>query len=153
MLFREPEPVKRIRFTIPGKPVAKGRPRVGKGYTYTPKKTVQGQDFARNAFLERAAPELPGGRPWEGPVQLYIRSFYPAPKSRPKWWKALLPLPKTTYPDGDNLYKLIADALNSVAYADDRQIWRGIYESWYHDGPAETAVVLSLYPEPTEDKS
>ena len=29
-----------IKLTIPGEPCAKQRPRLGKGYTYTPQKTV-----------------------------------------------------------------------------------------------------------------
>ena len=40
-------------FTIPGQPVAKGRPRVGKWGAYTPEKTVNYENLVQFSFLDK----------------------------------------------------------------------------------------------------
>jgi Holliday junction resolvase RusA-like endonuclease len=56
------------------------------------------------------------------PVRVDIEAFRPLPKSRPKriQWE-----PDVCKPDKDNLEKLVLDALNGVAYADDAQVVTG----------------------------
>jgi len=91
--------------TIPGRPVPKGRPRVGrkgcKYVFYTPQKT---RDYEQAVGLVgRAACKVP----MEGPVAVRIRLYFEA---------------KGRIPDCDNCTKSILDGLNEIAYEDDRQV-------------------------------
>lgn len=109
---------------IPGQPQGKARARTvtrgGVVRSYTPPKTADYEKMV--AFCYRTQ----GGRYYsDDPVRLHIAAFYEIPKSwsRKKRDEAaasdLLP---TVKPDCDNCIKIIADALNGVAYADDKQI-------------------------------
>jgi Holliday junction resolvase RusA-like endonuclease len=109
-----------IHFTVPGDPVAKGRPRVVRDgaftRTFTPKTTV---DFENRV---RFAAEHAGARPLEGPVSMTVTAMFAMPKGR---FRKRAPRPaewKTTKPDLDNLLKSVKDALNGIAYADDSQV-------------------------------
>ena len=90
---------------VPGEPVAKGRPRfTSGGVAFTPKKTSDAETLVENQF----------------------RMFYPDVEPFPLdtellmcivFWKS-----KHGKPDLDNLEKLVKDALNGLAYADDQQV-------------------------------
>ncbi len=86
--------------TIPGQPVPKGRPRFGKGRTYTPAKTVE----AEQAIAWEVKKVIK--RPLEGDVAMDI-TFYVKGNRRG---------------DIDNLQKLVLDACNKVAFLDDKQV-------------------------------
>ncbi len=90
-----------ITVTIPGRPVPKDRPRVVRGNTYTPAATVAAEH--RIALLARAA----GARPIECPVAVRAEFVFKDGRARA---------------DIDNLAKLVLDALNGVAFKDDRQV-------------------------------
>lgn len=113
-------------FTVPGVPVAKGRPRVtirgGRPRAYTPEKTEKYENLVRLAFIEKYGETVPAS----GPITIEIDAFFPIPKSfsKNKRQRALLGLiQKTTKPDLDNVQKAILDGLNGVAFADDSQIY------------------------------
>jgi crossover junction endodeoxyribonuclease RusA len=92
-----------LMLNIPGDPIAKGRPRAGKnGVIYTPRRTKD----AEKVIKDMAATGMDGDAPLEGPLGIEVH-FYCATKRRT---------------DGDNLLKLVTDALNKVVYADDSQI-------------------------------
>ena len=99
-------------FSVPGKPVAKQRARKGPYGFYTPNRT-------RNYETEAAWWAKRGGitEPKEGPVALLVRAYFPASKLHPEGY------PHLTKPDADNIQKIIADALNGVAYFDDGQVY------------------------------
>jgi crossover junction endodeoxyribonuclease RusA len=87
-----------IQFTVEGDPVAKGRPRFARGgHAYTPKRTA---DAERE--IKAIAQEI-FYKPRETPVGMQM-TFYCKTKRRT---------------DGDNLAKLVSDALNGVAFVDD----------------------------------
>ena len=90
-----------ITIVVPGRPVPKGRPRVVRGHAYTPAATVVAEH--RIAFLARAV----GARPIECPVAVRAEFFFKDGRARA---------------DIDNLAKLVLDALNGVAFKDDRQV-------------------------------
>lgn len=99
----------------------KQRPRVTKFGVYTPRETVDAEKRVRKAFLDA----VNGGEmlesPWfpDGELSLHLFVYRPLPKSRSK---RLEHEPDTFKPDTDNIAKLVMDALNGVAYTDDKQI-------------------------------
>lgn len=106
-----------ICFTVPfvmGMP----RPRVTRHGAYTPAKAVEAKVAVRRAF-ETA---------WDGPVPAFgehepvvvsITTYRSLPPSRPKRVESE---PDTYKPDADNVAKLVQDALNGLAWADDAQV-------------------------------
>ncbi len=89
--------------TVPGDPVAKGRPRVSPhGGVYSPRRTKQ----AEEVLASYAMPMMVGRSPTKAPVGLAVE-FYCATQRKS---------------DGDNLIKLVTDALNGVVFEDDSQI-------------------------------
>jgi Holliday junction resolvase RusA-like endonuclease len=112
----------RIRFTVPGAPQGKGRPKVVKigGFTRmaTPARTV-----AYEGLVAHAAQQAMAGRTMlDGPVACAIAIDAPVPASwSQKKQRAALAgevLP-TTKPDADNVVKAIFDGLNGVLWRDD----------------------------------
>jgi Holliday junction resolvase RusA-like endonuclease len=122
-----------IYFTLNGDPVPKGRPRFGKGRTYTPAKTRAYEKavatMARNAHKSK---------PPEGPLKLMATFVFPIPKSWPKKKRAAAArgeLFHASKPDLDNLAKLIKDAMNGIVYKDDSQIWAMLIHKEYGARP------------------
>ncbi|WKB53008.1 RusA family crossover junction endodeoxyribonuclease [Eleftheria terrae] len=116
-----------IRFTVPGQPQGKGRPRVGKvagnARLFTPAKTVAYEGLVAMAAQEAMAK---AGRPMlEAPAgcNVFIDCQVPASWSAKKQRQALageiLPGSK---PDADNVVKAIFDGLNGVLWRDDVQV-------------------------------
>ena len=108
----------KVHFTIPGKPFAKQRPRLGKWGVHTPKETVS---------FERIVGQIASlhiKEPLTGPLTLWVHAYFKIPKS---WSKKkaenMLYEPHTQRPDLDNILKAISDGLNRIAYADDSQIY------------------------------
>lgn len=106
---------------MPGEPVAKGRPRFGRGRVYTPRKTSVYEDQLK--WVARLA--MRGREMFTGPVKVDMLALFEIPKSWParKKTDALNGLVRPTgKPDIDNLLKTAADALNGIVWADDAQI-------------------------------
>ena len=104
--------------TLPVRALGKQRARRGKGGVwYTPEATRAAE---RRIATEWMAARL--GR-LSGPLSLRVVAEYAPPKSWSKAWKtSACGEPYAQKPDGSNVLKLVEDALNGVAYADDRQI-------------------------------
>ncbi|KFF31671.1 RusA family crossover junction endodeoxyribonuclease [Bifidobacterium bombi] len=92
----------RYRLLVPGEPVAKGRPQVYKGHGVTPARTRTAERRVADEFKKA----YPDATPLDGPVCVDAE-FWMSHQGRP---------------DLDNLYKLVTDALNGLAYKDDSQI-------------------------------
>jgi Holliday junction resolvase RusA-like endonuclease len=108
----------RHSFIVPGAPVGKARPRMTKrGTVYTPAKTIAAEKAVQAAARDAGVSIM------SGPVQLSIHAWFAIPKSWTKARKAAA-FAKfcTSKPDVDNIGKLVADALNGLAYADDAQV-------------------------------
>lgn len=117
----DPAP-RKVSFTIPGTPVAKGRPRSairhGKIRHYTPAETVAHERsvgwYAQQHFTA----------PITGPITLRIfATFVPPASWSRKNVEAHLHRPHIGLPDADNIAKAICDGLNGVAFKDDRQVY------------------------------
>lgn len=77
-----------------------------------------------------------------GAIRLYVKAEYAPP---PSWSKRrrdqAIGKPKTTKPDADNVYKLVADALNGVAYTDDALVADGRFSKTYGHADSLTITV------------
>ena len=111
----------KIKITIPGRPVGKQRPRVTKrGITYTPKKTAEYEKLIQYTYMSRY-----GSKRLTGAIRAVITAYMYIPKSESKKRKGLMAANKLLpckMPDWDNIGKIITDALNGLAYEDDKQI-------------------------------
>lgn len=116
-----------ISFTIPGQPQGKARPKVvrlknGHTHAFTPEKTESYENLIRWAFKECTRKDFV---PHDGAIYVEIAATHQIPQSwsRKKRQAALAgTLPCLSKPDLDNLEKVICDALNGIAYVDDKQI-------------------------------
>lgn len=109
-----------IKLTIPGTPVSKGRPRIGKSGMYTPEKTVNYESLVKHCYVEQGE-----GRKLEGPLKMEVDLYFPIPKSYSQKQIELLKVQDMAHmkkPDASNCLKSIEDALNGFAYDDDCQI-------------------------------
>ena len=137
-------------FTVPGKPVGKGRPRfsAAAGYVkaYTPAKTANYENWVRLCYQEayRDMPQL------EGPVCMVLEAVFAPAKSWPKKRRALAlsgHLRPVTKPDADNLIKAVADALNGIAYRDDVQVVSVACDKRYGETEGLTVTLRPLQSE------
>lgn len=110
-----------MKIKIYEKAIAKERPRVVKGRTYTPAKTKEFEEFIAWQYKKL------GGKYFDDkPIELKITFAFKVPKSYTKanTQKALEGQIVPSKCDIDNLTKSIQDALNTVAYKDDRYIYK-----------------------------
>ena len=103
-------------------PVAKQRPRFNtySKATYTPAKTKNAEKEIAIAYINKFGKTM-----LKGPLEMKVICEYQVPKSYTKKKKNLAKeglLPKLTSPDVDNLSKTVLDALNKIAYEDDKQV-------------------------------
>lgn len=129
-----------IRFEIPGEPTGKARPRVTRYGTHTPEKTVLYENLVKTMYP---------GELMEGQLQVSVKAFYGIPKSTPKRNLNDLLTNKirpTKLPDVDNILKIILDALNKIAYYDDKQVVKATVEKFYSIRP-HVEVELDRYQE------
>ena len=136
-----------LNLTIPVVPVAQPRQRHavrGEGknahaVNYTP------TDSPVNAY--KAALQLMVGQaiktPLLGPIAVRIAFYLPRPKSLMKKSSFAGPIPHTGQPDFANLLKSTQDALNEIAWHDDRQIYcHAGSGKWYCEKDGQPRVVI-----------
>lgn len=128
-----------VSFTVPGEPVGKGRPKFTRtGHAYTPEKTRYYEQVVQMAA------RLKMQRPFDGAVRIAICANYAIPKktgktARLKMIEGIMrPLKK---PDVDNIAKIILDALNGIAYHDDKQVVEMHVAKFYNDTPGVIVFV------------
>ncbi len=127
----------KIEFTVPGEPVGKGRPRFNRwsGRAVTPYKTVNYENLVRFHYVTQCKEDP---FPEKQMLKLDIKAYFEIPKSASKKVKTAMAageLKPTKKPDLDNIYKVVADSLNKVAYHDDSQIVSGSIEKHYSEEP------------------
>lgn len=138
-----------LSLTIPGAPVAKGRPRIttagGFQRTFTPKKT---RDY-ENLIKSRAFDAMAGRPPIAEAVALEITAFVAIPASLSKVKRAAAlsgDLKPVTRPDIDNYVKAALDGLNGVVFRDDNQVTDLRVRKRYSDAPRLEIVVSDGLP-------
>jgi Holliday junction resolvase RusA-like endonuclease len=108
-----------MKFTIPGEPTGKARPRVTKWGTHNTEKTILYENLVKVCYQEQCKEYT------EKPLCVHMYIFYGVPKSTPK--KNIRPMlggeiRPCKKPDIDNVAKIVLDALNGIAYKDDTQV-------------------------------
>lgn len=120
--------MKSVQFHVPGKPQGKARARtvyssgLKHSVTYTPDNDLLYENLIKTMYIH-AAKGIKFDK--EVPVALRIVARFEPPKSTSKKKKLQMlsgEIPVIKKPDIDNIVKVIADALNGVAYKDDTQI-------------------------------
>lgn len=135
----------KVKFEIIGPPQGKGRHRAqvlpnGKIHTYTPENTASYENLVKVMYLQQV-----GRKRLTGALQARIQAFYAIPNSWSKKRKAEandgVERPKTK-PDLDNCCKIILDALNGIAFYDDKQVVE-LYASKHYADIARVEVTLT----------
>lgn len=120
-----------ISFTIPGKPFAKKRHRIGISHgharAFNDPDNVSFEEkvagIARPFFTGHNSGQL---TPLTGPVKINIVAVFEMPKSwSNKKRLAMNGQPHCSKPDRDNVDKAICDGLNRIAWVDDAQVADG----------------------------
>lgn len=135
-----------MKFTIPGPPKGKARPRVvrtknGQSRAYTPEQTVAYENLVRFAYVTA------GGKMMDGALAMVVDAYFPIPKSASKKKRAEMETGKirpTVKPDADNLLKIIADALNGVAYRDDACVVDAVVRKRYSAEPRVDVEIIEI---------
>ena len=128
--------------TVPGEPIAKGRPRFYAGRAYTPARTREYDEKIRTAYMARYG----NMDPLAGPVSVCVSAYFKIPQGWNKQKTAdaehdeILPTKK---PDVDNVVKSALDGLNGQAWQDDSQVVRLAGNKYYSDTPR---MEITVYP-------
>lgn len=133
-----------IRFTVPGVPIGKARPRVtfqnGHARAYTTERTREYENRVQAAYLQKY-----GRLRMSGVLQVDIVAYFEPPRSARKKERQLMLDGEIAYdkkPDGDNIQKAVLDALNGVAFDDDKYIVAGYWFKGYAE-EAHTDVIIT----------
>ena len=132
----------KLIFTIPDKPFGKQRPRHTQGgHTYTPSETREREQLVAWAYRQQCGNFR---FPEKTPIDLRVFAYYQIPKSASKRERELMisgairPLLK---PDYDNFAKLVTDALNGIAYDDDKSVVDAVQRKFYSTDPRVVVVI------------
>ena len=136
-----------IRFVVPGEPKKKARPRVyrtknGITRAITPKDTVSYENFVKWCFAN-----IEGTKKLKGALRMDVIAYHSIPKSTSKKNRQDMLTGKklhTKRGDVDNIFKIIADALNGIAYDDDGQIAEAYIKKMYSDNPRVEVTIQEL---------
>ena len=130
--------------TVPGQPVAKGRPRLARRgrftRAYTPEKTVK---YERRVGIFCQGQILPAAVP----LRIVMRFIFKRPKRLMRRKDPDGLIPHLSKPDGDNVEKAILDGLSGVAFHDDSQVFGGSWTKWYAEKatPTNARVEINIY--------
>lgn len=136
------------KFTIPGQPVGKGRPKFstvcGHVSTYTPEKTANYETLVKYMYQSQCL-----GIRFDKKVPLDVRimAYFKIPistsKKQAKMMRQHLIRP-VVKPDYDNVGKVICDALNGIAYYDDAQVVDAQVRKFYDDNPRVVVTISEV---------
>lgn len=126
--------------------MGKGRPKFSRcgafTRTYTPEKTANYETLVKWYYEQESH-----GQALQGPIKANITAYFPIPKSATKKLTAQMETETVPYQhkaDWDNCGKIICDALNALAYADDAQIVDGRVRKFYGRVPRVVVKLTEL---------
>lgn len=130
----------KVKFTVPGIPIGKGRPRFMKnGRTYTPQKTREYENKVVQCWKCQSEKGFADGIP----LRATVTAFFTVPKSVSKKKAAAMDgTPHIKRPDADNVAKAILDALNGHAYNDDSAIASLTVWKYQTTGASRVEVII-----------
>ncbi len=128
--------------TIPGKPIAKKRPRFARRGKFTITYNDQEGEEGRFMLLLR---EQWHKEPSMDPITLNIIFYMPIPATTPK--KVIQAMREGNFkhvkkPDLDNLLKFVKDCGNGVIWKDDSQVFRIFAEKVYSENPRTQIQII-----------
>lgn len=144
------EEMKSVKFSVPGTPFGKQRPKFSRAgqyvKTYTPKETVSYENLVKLMFREAAK-----GRMFRDGEMLDVRivAYYGIPKSTSGKKRAEMLAHKirpAKKPDWDNIGKIICDSLNKVAYHDDSAVVDAQVRKFYSEQPRVDVTIRAVEP-------
>lgn len=143
-----------VKFSVPGEPTGKGRPRFvarynpttqkAFGQAHTPDKTVVYENLVRTEYRLQCGEQFFSEKQM---LEMRIMAYYQIPKSASKKKREQMLTHQarpTKKPDSDNVIKVIADSLNNVAYHDDSQIVDVMFRKFYSDKPRVEVTIKGL---------
>lgn len=132
-----------VKFSISGAPKPMPRARVTKRGTFNERSaTKHKQDIG---YIARDAFRKADTAAFTGPVALTCTFVFPWPQSVSEKAKRLAGSHHHVQrPDGDNLMKLVKDALNGIAYKDDSQVCQALFIKMWGVEPATHIMVEGL---------
>ena len=134
-----------ISIVIPGKPIAKHRPRFARRGKHVVTYSDQQEDEVK--FISLA--QLSVDEPMSGPLKAQIEFYMPRPKSHygtgknSGILKPNAPGYHTVKPDTDNLIKFVLDCLNGIAFHDDALIF-SLYANKYYAQLGRERTVIAI---------
>ncbi len=143
---------RKIAFTVAGEPKGKERPRFcHNGQIYTPKQTTTYEQQIIFDYYKQC-----GNVKFDenSQLELFVKAYYKIPKSASKKKRMAMlseEIRPTKKPDGDNILKAVADALNGVCYKDDKNIVKMSIEKFYSDVPRIEVVVQEVQKVETDE--
>ena len=136
-----------MKITIPGKPIAKARPRFCRAGKFV--KTYDAQVSESGKWILSARDQITNPI-MDGAINLSCAFHMARPKSHygtgrnAKKLKSSAPINHTYTPDLDNLVKFVKDCLNGLAWRDDSQV---VFLTAYkiYDAEPKTVVIIQNY--------
>lgn len=135
-----------VRLVIPGKPHGKSRPRFGNGRAFTDPKATSFAERVHIAWREQKSPSF-----GDQPLTMHVCVHRRRPRNHFRKDGLLSRVGETaperpvTTPDADNFAGSVMDALNHLAYHDDRQIVRLTAERLWSDQDDYLTVDLARF--------
>lgn len=124
---------------VPGQPQGKARARTTRFGTYTPEKTVLYENYIKLCYQQIYKDCT------DKPIEISIIACFEPVKSASKAQRVAMInglIPPTKKPDIDNIAKVVLDALNGIAYKDDKQVINLSVRKKY-SGKAELVILIS----------
>lgn len=148
--LEEDDAMKQIKFSIPGQPFGKQRPRVVSRGTfskaYTPKETVSYENLVKLMYSQAAKGKMfPDG----AMLDVRIIAYYDIPKSTSKKKRKEMlehKIRPAKKPDWDNVGKIVCDSLNLVAYHDDSAVVDAQVRKFYSENPRVDVTIKVIGP-------
>lgn len=148
--LEEDDAMKQIKFSIPGQPFGKQRPRVVSRGTfskaYTPKETVSYENLVKLMYSQVAKGKMfPDG----AMLDVRIIAYYDIPKSTSKKKRKEMlehKIRPAKKPDWDNIGKIVCDSLNLVAYHDDSAVVDAQVRKFYSENPRVDVTIKVIGP-------
>lgn len=105
-----------MEIKVEGKIIGKQRPRANfrTGIIYTPSNTKKYERLIKSKVKQKV----------DGAIAIDLECHFKMPKWSNKKRKEMIGKPTLKTPDVDNIVKIYLDALNQVAYDDDKQVYQ-----------------------------